>query len=53
MDQRKESGVRRKITLHSFRRWVKTVIATQTNTDYSEYFLGHSKSPYWTMKEPE
>lgn len=47
------STYRRKITLHSFRRFVKTVIATQTNTDYSEYFLGHSKSPYWTMKEPE
>lgn len=44
---------RRKITLHSLRRFVKTVTATQTNTDYSEYFLGHSKSPYWTMKEPE
>jgi len=55
MDELKENGIngRRKITLHSFRRFVKTVIATQTNTDYSEYFLGHSKSPYWTMNEPE
>jgi hypothetical protein len=44
---------RRKITLHSFRRFVKTVISDQTNTDYSEWFLGHNKSPYYTKKEPE
>ncbi len=55
MDELKESCIngRHKITLHSFRRHAKTVIATQTNTDYSEYYLGHSKSPYWTMKESE
>lgn len=55
LDELKETGIggRRKITLHSFRRFVKTVISTQTNTDYSEWFLGHSKSPYWTMKEHE
>jgi hypothetical protein len=23
------------------------------NQDYSEWFLGHSKSPYYTLKEPE
>src|SRR5215831_14704648 len=55
MDGRKEEGVykRRKITLHSFRRFVKTVVSDQTNQDYSEWFLGHSKSPYYTKKEPE
>jgi integrase len=55
LDDRKEEGVqkRRKITLHSFRRFVKTVISDQTNQDYSEWFLGHSKSPYYTKKEPE
>jgi integrase len=55
LDKRKEGGVqkRRKITLHSFRRFVKTVISDQTNQDYSEWFLGHSKSPYYTKKEPE
>jgi integrase len=55
MDDRKEDGLkmRRKITLHSFRRFVKTVISDQTNTDYSEWFLGHNKSPYYTKKEPE
>jgi hypothetical protein len=55
LDKRKEDGVqkRRKITPHSFRRFVKTVISDQTNKDYSEWFLGHSKSPYYTKKEPE
>ncbi len=55
MDERKEGGnyKRRKITLHSFRRFVKTVISDQTNQDYSEWFLGHNKSPYYTKKEPE
>jgi integrase len=54
LDERKESKQRRrKITLHSFRRFVKTVISDQTNTDYSEWFLGHNKSPYYTKKEPE
>jgi integrase len=55
LDGRKEGGKqkRRKITLHSFRRFVKTVISDQTNQDYSEWFLGHSKSPYYTKKEPE
>jgi integrase len=54
LDERKEGKQRRrKITLHSFRRFVKTVISDQTNTDYSEWFLGHSKSPYYTKKEAE
>jgi integrase len=55
LDERKEEGKqkRRKITLHSFRRFVKTVISDQTNQDYSEWFLGHSKSPYYTKKEAE
>src|ERR687885_2314674 len=54
LDERKEGKLRRrKITLHSFRRFVKTVISDQTNTDYSEWFLGHNKSPYYTKKEPE
>jgi integrase len=54
LDERKEGKQRRrKITLHSLRRFVKTAISDQTNTDYSEWFLGHSKSPYYTKKEPE
>jgi integrase len=53
MDQYKEGINRHKITLHSFRRFVKSVISTQTGQDYSEWFLGHAKSPYWTLKESE
>jgi integrase len=51
LDQRKEGMQRRKITLHSFRRSAKTVISDQVGQDYSEWFLGHSKSPYYTRKE--
>ena len=53
MDARKEDGLgrRRKITLHSLRRFVKTVISDQVGQDYSEWFLGHVKSPYYTKKE--
>jgi hypothetical protein len=55
MAERKESGIqkRRKITLHSLRRFCKSVISNQVNQDYSEWFLGHSKSPYYTLKETE
>jgi integrase len=53
---RKEDGVyrRRKITFHSFRRFIKTTIANQTrNSDYSEWFLGHKKSSYYVNKPEE
>jgi integrase len=55
LDERKEGGKqkRRKISLHSFRRYVKSVISNQVNQDYSEWYLGHSKSPYYTIKEVE
>jgi integrase len=56
LSERKEDGVfkRRKISFHSFRRFVKTTIANQTrNSDYSEWFLGHTKSPYWVNKPGE
>ncbi len=51
MDERKEGMLRRKITLHSFRLHAKTVISDQTNRDFSEWFLGHSGSPYYAKKE--
>lgn len=44
---------RRQITLHSFRRFVKTTISDLGHQDYSEYFIGHSGSTYWTRKETE
>jgi integrase len=50
--QKKDSVPRRrKITLHSFRRFVKTTIAdTLAGSDYSEWFLGHTKSSYYVSK---
>ena len=53
MDQKKEQGLnhRKKITIHTLRRHAKTIISEQAGQDYSEFFLGHAKSPYWTMKE--
>jgi integrase len=58
LGKRKELGEhgiqrRREITPHSFRRYVKTVISDQVSKEYSEWFLGHAKSPYYTKKEPE
>jgi integrase len=44
---------RRQITLHSFRRFVKTSISDLGYADYSEYFIGHSGSTYWRKKESE
>ena len=47
------NGNRRQITLHSFRRFVKTTISDLGYSDFSEYFIGHSGSTYWTKKDSE
>ena len=47
---RKEGMNRRKITLHSFRRFVKTTISDCAGKEYSEWFLGHAKSSYYVSK---
>ena len=52
-DRRKDNSRRRKITLNSFRRFAKTVASDQVSTDFSEWFLGHTDSSYWTKKAPE
>ena len=44
---------RRRITLHSFRRFVKTTISDLGYADFSEWFIGHSGSTYWTKKDSE
>jgi hypothetical protein len=44
---------RREITLHSFRRFVKTTISDLGYADFSEWFIGHSSSIYWTKKDSE
>jgi hypothetical protein len=43
----------RQITLHSFRRFVKTTISDLGYANYSEYFIGHSGSTYWQKKDSE
>jgi integrase len=48
-----ENEIRRKITLHSFRRYVKTTIFDLGYADYSEWFIGHSGSTYWRKKDNE
>ncbi|HEY7569780.1 MAG TPA: site-specific integrase [Nitrososphaeraceae archaeon] len=53
LDERREGMQRRKITLHSLRRFVKTVLSDQVGGDYSEWFLGHIGSVYYTNKESE
>ena len=44
---------RRKITLHSFRGFVKTTISDLGYSDYSEWFIGHAGSTYWRKKDTE
>jgi integrase len=53
MDARKENSRRRKITLHSFRRFTNTVLSDNVSSQYADWFLGHSKSPYYSKKESE
>jgi hypothetical protein len=45
--------IRRGITLHSFRRYVKTTISDLGYSDYSEWFIAHSGSTYWRKKDNE
>jgi integrase len=45
--------IRRKITLHSFRRFVKTTISDLGYADYSEWYIGHAGSTYWRKKDNE
>ena len=49
--QRKDGMQRRQITFHSFRRFVKTTISNSpAGSDYSRWFLGHTKSSYYVPK---
>jgi integrase len=46
-------GNRHKITLHSFRRFVKSTISDLGYQDYSEWFIGHIGSTYYRKTEAE
>lgn len=44
---------RRQITLHSFRRFIKSTISGLGYSDFSEWFIGHSGSTYYRKKDSE
>jgi integrase len=48
--ERKEGMLRHKVTLHSFRRFVKTTLSDCVGKEYSEWYLGHAKSGYYVSK---
>ena len=48
-----DKGIRRKITLHSFRRFVKSTVSDLGHYDFSEYFIGHSGSTYYRKTEKQ
>jgi integrase len=46
-------GKRHKVTLHSFRRFVKTTISNLGYQDFSEWFIGHAGSTYYRVTDEE
>jgi integrase len=52
-ERHENKGRRHKITLHSFRRFVKTIISNLGYQDFSEWFIGHSHSTYWRQSEED
>jgi predicted transcriptional regulator len=44
---------RRKITLHSFRRYVKSIISDLGYSDFSEWYIGHAVSTYYRKSDKE
>jgi integrase len=50
---REDNQRRRKVTLHSFRRFTKSTISDLGYSDYSEWFIGHAGSTYWRKKISE
>lgn len=50
--RRRGEGIqRREISFHTFRDYVKTRVAIHTNSDFSEWVLGHSGSTYWNTDD--
>jgi integrase len=50
--RRRGEGIqRREISFHSFRDYVKSTVAMHTNSDFSEWLIGHSGSTYWNVSE--
>jgi hypothetical protein len=54
MGSREDSNeIRREVTLHSFRRFVKSTISDLGHQDFSEWYIGHAGSTYWRKKDKE
>ena len=53
LEERKDGTLRRKVTLHSFRRFVYTTISDQLGKNYAENWLGHETSEYHVKKEDQ
>jgi integrase len=51
--EREDNKRRRKITFHSFRRYVKSTISDLGFGDYSEWFIGHAGSTYYRKSDKE
>ena len=45
-----DHGRRRRITLHSMRRFVKSTISDLGYGDFSEFMIGHSSSTYYRVR---
>lgn len=53
LDELKDNMQRRKITLHSFRRWVFTTISNEVGISFANYILGHKDSYYTPDKQKD
>ena len=53
LEERKDGTNRRKVTLHSFRRFVYATISDQLGKNYAESWLGHATSEYHAKKEDQ
>jgi integrase len=50
---KKENGRDRKISIKTFRDYVKSTISDLGHSDYSEYWIGHAGSTYYQKSEKE
>lgn len=51
--EKKENGRDRKISMKTFRDYVKSTISDLGHSDYSEYWIGHAGSTYYQKSEKE
>jgi integrase len=53
MGRKRANDRRRRFTLHTLRRWLKSTISDLGYGDFSEFMIGHAGSVYWQKKESE